>query len=315
MGKKKTRIRTNNNDFKLSEIINDLTYNDYFNRLKTIAVSRFEWENLPNSCDEDFLEESLFEYGKATFLYDDNGNIINSDCTDNGTINIYNKSMKWNCSSPNGQNLFRDLYFGQDIINDNMCVLVKNKKNMLPTFSTLQLFAYRLYIAERTIDINAHALRTPFLISCDEKYKLTVENLYNDYNGFKPKIIGRKKALEDIEVNVLKTDAPFLLDKFEDYKDKIWNEALTYLGVNNIIKEKKERLISNEAEQNNELINLNLDSFLAPRKEACKQFNELFSPEKKLNVKVRSDLENIIKTQLSTYTPYRNEVEEVEENE
>ena len=40
--------------------------------------------------------------------------------------------------------------------------------------------------------------------------------------------------------------------------------------------DKKERLITDEANSNNELINLNLQSYLAPRQEACKQFNEKF---------------------------------------
>ena len=77
-------------------------------------------------------------------------------------------------------------------------------------------------------------------------------------------------------LQVIKTDAPFLLDKISDYKKEIWNEALTYLGINNILVDKKERLITDEANSNNELINLNLQSMLAPRQDACRQFNEKY---------------------------------------
>ena len=89
--------------------------------------------------------------------------------------------------------------------------------------------------------------------------------------------------------------------------------------------EKKERLVTDEANSNNELINLNLESFLAPRLEACKQFNEKFGltgTDKEISVRVRSDLYNIIKREMSTTTdllPDRNKLEikkdEVEENE
>lgn len=78
--------------------------------------------------------------------------------------------------------------------------------------------------------------------------------------------------------------------------------------------DKKERLVSDEANSNNELINLNLQSFLAPRKEACKQFNEwlgLTGTDKEIDVRVRSDLHNIIKQEESIIKDYREEGEEV----
>ena len=64
---------------------------------------------------------------------------------------------------------------------------------------------------------------------------------------------------------------------------------------------KRERLISDETNTNNELINLNLMSYLQPRKLACKQFNEKYglTGDKAIDVKVRSDLDNIIKRSAS----------------
>ena len=77
--------------------------------------------------------------------------------------------------------------------------------------------------------------------------------------------------------------------------------------------EKKERLVTDEANSNNELINLNLQSYLAPRKKACEQFNTLFnlSDDKKIDVRVRSDLHNIIKQVESIV----NDFEDITQNE
>lgn len=78
--------------------------------------------------------------------------------------------------------------------------------------------------------------------------------------------------------------------------------------------EKAERLITDEANSNNELINLNLQASLAPRKEACRQFNELFGltgTDKEIDVRVRSDLHNIIKNAQSIVSDYK-EMENVE---
>ena len=115
-------------------------------------------------------------------------------------------------------------------------------------------------------------------------------------------------------VKAINTEAPFVADKVMQYKKAIWNEALTYLGINNIIEEKKERLISDEANSNNELINLNLQSRLAPRQEACRQFNEKFGlagTDKEISVRVRSDLHNIIKNAESIVKDYK-ESEQIE---
>lgn len=79
--------------------------------------------------------------------------------------------------------------------------------------------------------------------------------------------------------------------------------------------DKKERLITDEANSNNELINLNLQSYLAPRQEACRQFNEKFGftgTDKEISVRVRSDLHNIIKNAQSVVNDYK-DLENIED--
>ena len=105
----------------------------------------------------------------------------------------------------------------------------------------------------------------------------------------------------------MNTDAPYVVDKLTEYKKEIFNEALTFLGINNVSVKKKERLTENESSENNELVNLNLQAMLAPRLEACRQFNELFGltgTDKEISVRVRSDLENIIKKEQSIVSDY-----------
>ena len=173
---------------------------------------------------------------------------------------------------------------------------------------TMELFAYRLYEAEQTALINIKAQKTPILLLTDDKQRLTMENLYMKFEGNSPVIFGDKNSLGENVVKAINTQAPFIADKVIDYKKEIWNEALTYLGINNIMVDKKERLITDEANSNNELINLNLESYLAPRLEACRQFNEKFGftgTDKEISVRVRSDLHNIIKNEQSIVTDFK----------
>ena len=47
-------------------------------------------------------------------------------------------------------------------------------------------------------------------------------------------------------MNVVLAPAPFVADKVEDSKDKIWNEFLRLIGVANVSFQKKERAIRDE---------------------------------------------------------------------
>lgn len=75
-------------------------------------------------------------------------------------------------------------------------------------------------------------------------------------------------------IKAIKTDAPILLEQIDKYKKIIWNEALQFFGVNSLETEKRERLLTDEVNSNNEVTNLNLQSFLMQRELAAKQINE-----------------------------------------
>ena len=62
-------------------------------------------------------------------------------------------------------------------------------------------------------------------------------------------------------------------------KHQYWNEALTYLGVENVTTEKKERLVSNEVMSNMGDVEAQRFTRLNARKRACEQINELFGLE------------------------------------
>ena len=315
--KGKNKIKVNNIGFIDSALVNNATYFDYLERFKKIALSMFEWVNLPKSMNQRYLEECLYYKGQASLLYDENFGFINTQACSNGNINIYGLPSSLNCFSLN-YNTSRKLYTGlpTDEEKNKSCILVMNNWERVPTASTLELFALRLYEAERTCDVNIKAQKTPVMITVDETQRLMMENLYSQYDGNRPFIFGDKNQLQNGVLKAIKTDAPFIADKVMEYKQQIFNEALTFLGINNVSIDKKERLISDEASQNNELINLNLQASLIPRQEACKQFNELFGltgTDKEISVRLRSDLNNIIKQFESIVNDYDIENKESEE--
>ena len=301
-------------EFRDAIIVNDMTYNDYLNRMKKIALSMFEWVNLPKTMNARYLEMCLYYNGQAALLYDEDYGFINTQAVDAGYINIYGLPTKLNCFSYRF-NKERELYIPDtDLPPEEECVLVMNNWDRVPTGATICLFAERLTEATRTCDINIKSQRTPILIPTDQKQYFSMKKMYEEYDGNSPVIFGDRNLTGSENLKAIKTDAPFIANNVMDYKREIWNEFLTFLGVSNL-SEKRERLITSEADSNNELINLNMESYLIPRKEACEQFNEKFglTGERAIDVKLRSDLYNIIKENESIISDY--EIEKRTEDE
>lgn len=260
----------------LAMIINNQTYINYLDRLKLIACSLFTWEGLDEAAGfgaSRFLEMSLYENGRACFVKDKDLGYLALKVNPSDKLNVYNlpeKVLAWSIG-------YSKNYKFDDI------VYIMNNLLELPTSTTINLFAYRLYETERTIDTNLIAQKTPVLIEGDTKTILTLKNTYMSFAGNTPFIFGNKDYNINQKLNALKTDAPYLIDKLETHKHEIWNEALTFLGIDNANTDKKERLITDEVESNNELINYYLNCFYKTRKQACDMINEKYG----LNIKIK----------------------------
>lgn len=289
-------------EFRDAVLLNDASYFDYLDRMRKIALSMFEWENLPDSMNARYLELTLFYKGQAGLLYDENFGFINTQATDGGYINIYGLPTRIQCYSYR-YNEMRDLYVpSANRPKEEEAILVLNNYDRTPTATSLQLFAYRLAEAQRTADVNIKAQRTPILLTTDQRQEFSMKKLYEQYDGNTPVIYADKNSgLNPDAIRAIKTDAPFIANAILEYKQSIWNEFLSFLGINNLA-EKRERLISNEVDSNNELINMNLQSYLIPRKKACEEFNQKYGMN--IDVKVRSDLYNVIKEYESITSEY-----------
>lgn len=282
------------NQFKDAILLNSQTYIDYLERFKKIATSLFDWKNLPDSMDAEFLELSLYYTGVAALLWTKEYGFLNLKCSPSDKLNIYGIPIAYQCWSF-GFNQDRKTFTGYTeptARKDEYMVLVKNNNTRSATAPTLELFAKRLAEVQRICDINIQQQKTPRIILTDKAQELTMRNMVNQMDDNVLNIFGDKNILTPEQIKSIDTEAPYLADKLTDYKKEIWNEALTFLGISNI-DYKRERMITSETDSKNELINLNLQSYLITRKKACEQFNKLF--DLNIDVAVRSDLHNIVK--------------------
>lgn len=260
MSKKKTF-------FGESLLMNNITFMNYFYRLAEIAMSRYEWINLPDTCDARYLEMALFTQNAGVFVQDDVVGIVSLSVLPDGSYNIYGDPIRIQAYSRyNSVQIYSNI---------DDCVLVWNNQMHTSDFVNLQMFAKRLYNIDRTIDVNVGAQKTPVLLSGPENQQLTLRNLYKDYDGNAPVIYG-DKSLDLRSLKCLKTDAPYVSDKLYELKVFYWNEALTYLGIPNTNVMKKERVITDEVQRAQAGAFASRNSSLYTRKAACKKFNQLW---------------------------------------
>lgn len=265
----KDSLRNNNQDYLL-----------YFNRLMELSISMFEWTGLPDTIDPRYLELTLFTDGQAIFFKDEDIGPLCLQCDMGGPLNVYRVPKERKAIADNGYH--RDLSISDSVIIWN---------NMLRQNSALPVLDYsrKLYDLDNAIIINAKAQKTPILINCSEKQRLSLENVYMKYEGNQPFIFGNKD-LDIASFNVLKTDAPYVADKLYLLKTQIWNEALTYLGISNTNTNKKERMISDEVNKNMGDVIASRYSRLNTRKQACKEINKMFGLN--INCKFRDVITN-----------------------
>lgn len=279
---------------------NDMTYQSYFWRLCDMASSVFEWRNLPQGINERMIEHFLLFNGMALFVYDEG---IREDplqrspegyavmqMTYNGQFDIYNIPEKRMAYSMNPEHtaLYFDSTNSVICFNDNMC---------WPTVATIELYAKRLWRLERSIDVNVEQQKTPRIVKCSEKQRLTMQNLFAQIDGFMP-TVWADKDLDLTGVEVLDTASPFVAKDLQVVKHQIWNEALTFIGVENTNTDKKERMVSDEVLSNMGDVEAQRFTRLNCRKQFCEEVNNLFGLDIECDFRsglyIRTDKDGIV---------------------
>lgn len=258
------RRKTN---FWESAVMNNATYIQYYNRLIELSIAMFDWTGLPDTIDPRFLELTLFKYGQAVFFEDEVMGYLALTNAVQGGFDVYGYPVASRAYSPYN-NYQKNLTLDDSVI-------IYNNYLRTPSSLDVEVFAKRLYNLDRVIDVNANAQKTPVLIKCAETQRLTMKNLYKEFDGNSPVIFG-DNGLNDANFTVLSTEAPYVADRIYQLKTQIWNEALTYLGISNINVQKKERLITDEVSRNMGGVIASRYSRLNARQNACEKINKMF---------------------------------------
>lgn len=249
--------------------LNMMTYQFHFQNLYELALNRVKWIHLPKGCDARFLEETLLQFGQAIMFQDPKikGLFYTTRVIATLPLTIYNKSTKFRSIANNGWNT--DVAYKDAV----MCY---DTNSRFPILNHISLFANRLTDIDRTKDINLKIQKTPFIITGPEEKTIEIQNFYNNINNNEPAIFGLTGMMNDVKIEVLPTNVPYLGEELNYSKQLVINEFLTSLGIDNSGLAKQERMTAGEVDtQNGQIMGKRLNT-LNPRREFTDDLNRKF---------------------------------------
>lgn len=296
MAKTKTKWGSNKDKRTLGGNIN--SYVKYRNQLMELGMSMIAWDfdKIPEN-QRTFLNDRQIEYheyykGATVFFKDEElDEFLCLPVMLSGPYDLDDMPKRRVAYSKN-TNYKKEL-------DESNSVVIFNNYLRIPSCYTVDHYASMLSDLEESIAVNCKAQKTPIAILCNENERLSMQNLYEQFDGNYPFIFGQKE-LNVKDIKSINTGAPFVADKLYQIKMQLWNEALTYLGISNISYQKKERLVSDEVIRNMGGTIASRYTRLEIRREACDKIKKMFNVE--VGVDYREDFrqtddENMIGTE------------------
>lgn len=256
--------------------------NIYLRRFQEMSLNRFKWSGLPDHISTRFLEKILFE------------NAIAVMCAPKALAENPNEEKRVVIlrGSPAGEGIdYQDEplafnVYGNDLINETIdsedCVPIWANMLRTPELDIVRWYSRRLAEVERTIDINLKSARRTRVLLVPEQQRLTAVNVLRQVDEGEPAVLGGDKLDMDMFQSLDMGLASSFLSDVPGAKNKIFNDCMTMLGINNSNQDKKERMVVNEVNSNDDQVGINRAIALNERKKACEKINKLFN----LNVTV-----------------------------
>ena len=243
--------------------------------LSEMSMNRFTWDGMPRTIDTRYLEWTLLNTGLAVFYFDDEyDRFMALRGTGSGVINMYDNPTEFRV-------------YGNAMLNKtiraNDCVPIWSNYHRTPEWDVITIYSQKLAEADRTIEVNMLAERTPFMFAVDNNERLTVQNAFRQVQEGAPVIwatdsLNFQAIQEKAHLFDLRTDKDTLLNNMTA-KVRIWNEALTLLGIMNVNSEKRERMVVEEASGASGQVMAMRAVALNARQVACDMINEKYGLE------------------------------------
>lgn len=264
-----------------NDVENVITESFLYDRFRLLAINKFKWTGLEElNMQERHIENFLFDNGYCLFFEDPIDGFLCLPCYGKGR-NVYGDYLEYKATG-----------FGKSYdVKAEDAVLIENNKLRMPTEKAVIFFVQRLYDLVRSMDVNTRQLRLQTLFSANDKNVLTVKKIIDEIDKFNWAIVTDSTTITEDIVKAIPTGVKPMLAEMTDRYNAVMNEGLTYFGINNSNTDKRERMITDEANANNQLIDSCAAMFLESRERACEEIYKKF--HRTVNVEERIIREEI----------------------
>lgn len=259
---------------KNSQITNYYTYLMKLRQCRSLAENVFCYENMPEMIDVAYMNAVLVNKGAIAFFIDEvMGGLLALPFSISGKLDVYGRPQRIIAYGKNGYN---------KPLNKDEFVIMYDNYGRYPLILDIYQYAERLAELERTKDINIRQQRTPRIWQTSDDKMRTLKDILNSVDSYSDEVISYDSFTID-EINGVLLPAPFVSDKLQDEKEKLWNEFLRLIGVSNVSIQKKERNIKDEISASNGGTIASRFNRFEPRKKALEQIKEKFNIDIKVS--------------------------------
>lgn len=227
----------------------------WLTRMLRLASSAIRWRGLPDSIDTVLLEKTLTRNGSAIIVYDQElKKWLNGANASTGQLDVY--------SYPNN----RSVIFNNGIqawYDTRDTVIIYNNSERCGDYWFYNLWANDLANIDMAVRVNINSQKTMPIIPSSQQQALSAKNLYSDIEENKG-----YRVVDDSGFDVekfksalqFKNRDSFTADNMISVQRELWNRCLTFMGINNVNVEKRERVNTFET-------NANLDEIMFMRRD------------------------------------------------
>lgn len=194
--------------------------------------------------------------------------------------NIYNYPTKLQAVNTRGATFIPQvpMTIGKD------CVIGWAHTSHTPIRYIVDYYCTKIAEVESTINTNLFAHKMPRLVITSPEDEDRVKEIMNKIESGDSQLFLSVEDWQSVK-NVLDGGATYIIDKLYTYKQNLENELLTILGIDNKGDDKKERLLVDEVNANNDAINQGSDSFMTEMDKFTKQVKDILGYTLTIKVK------------------------------
>ena len=242
---------------------------------KTLGISVFSWEGLPNNIRPFYPETTLYDQGIACVIpLPGTGEIDIFPVAYNSIeVDLHGYPTSWR-AYPVGNSAGAEILRNKVFTSEDS-VLIWNNPERTGTAPYIEMEVENMLMTNNAIKTNTLVQNTPIWVQADTKNALTAKNLAKEF-GIDPFIFATDYTKDSVSFEATVLNVPFIGDKLSDQYETFNNRILRYLGIKHLPVEKQERMLTGEASSNDDMLEMVVKTKLDCRQRACDEMNEIF---------------------------------------